>query len=350
MCHEVGDKAGEGAALGAVSDIFMQTGEFVVALRIQKQRAALLREVGDKEAEAMNMLHIAQICLNDGELREAVKASQEAQVLGQVIKSPSLEIQGMLLTTQAYVAQMSEGQKSGGKEYDKALRNSKEALTMSADLDDKELMGSSNYWVAHVLMMKQKSEEALTFVNEAINVFHEMGTGQSAKAGEANALLLAGQIEQIQGDNAKALDLFKQGKGLFKDIGDKQGESVADGLISDAQTAVPVAAAAPTAAQMAAFSAAALPGAASAVAEVSKGLDPAYVRQTVIELVKNVSGAGEAIDGDTPLMDFGVDSLSSVQLRSEMARTFNMKLPNTLMFDMPSVGRLTEFLVEASQD
>merc|ERR1719506_2022303 len=92
MCKEAGDKAGEGAALGAVSDIFMQTGEFVVALRIQKQRAAILREVGDKEAEAMNMLHIAQICLNDGELREAVKASQEAQVLGQVIKSASLEI------------------------------------------------------------------------------------------------------------------------------------------------------------------------------------------------------------------------------------------------------------------
>merc|ERR1712232_1482743 len=53
---------------------------------------------------------------------------------------------------------------------------------------------------------------------------------------------------------------------------------------------------------------------------------------------------------DTPLMEMGLDSLASVSFRNEVAKEFDMTLPASLMFDYPTLGELTSYIVERSSE
>ena len=58
-----------------------------------------------------------------------------------------------------------------------------------------------------------------------------------------------------------------------------------------------------------------------------------------------VSCTGEENVGlDAPLMSIGLDSLSAVELRTELGRSLNVSLPSTLAFDYPTIKSISEFI------
>merc|ERR1711879_165559 len=57
-------------------------------------------------------------------------------------------------------------------------------------------------------------------------------------------------------------------------------------------------------------------------AATSGGLTAEMVLPKLLEVVKSVVAEDDDIDQDTPFMDAGVDSLSSVQLVGELSREF----------------------------
>ncbi|CAJ1397526.1 unnamed protein product [Effrenium voratum] len=89
--------------------------------------------------------------------------------------------------------------------------------------------------------------------------------------------------------------------------------------------------------------------AASAVAEAPKGLDAALATKRLMSIVKDVIAADDEISADSPLMEAGMDSLSSVQLVTEVSKEFQMTLSPSLVFDFPNVASIVNHLVEESQ-
>merc|ERR1740138_1927488 len=87
----------------------------------------------------------------------------------------------------------------------------------------------------------------------------------------------------------------------------------------------------------------------SAAAE-PKGLDPAFVRKQLMAFTKDVIASDEEIELDSPFMEAGMDSLSSVSLMSMVAKEFQMALSPSLVFDFPTVRALEEHLVEESKN
>merc|ERR1712136_501221 len=79
-----------------------------------------------------------------------------------------------------------------------------------------------------------------------------------------------------------------------------------------------------------------------------KGLDPAMVQVKITEMVKNVLTTDDEVENDSPFMESGMDSLSSVQLVSEVSREFQMSLSPSLVFDFPTIRQLVDHLVEES--
>ncbi|KAK3279713.1 hypothetical protein CYMTET_12417, partial [Cymbomonas tetramitiformis] len=59
---------------------------------------------------------------------------------------------------------------------------------------------------------------------------------------------------------------------------------------------------------------------------------------------------GESVDAGEPLMDAGLDSLGSVELRNALTTKLGLQLPGTLVFDYPSVEAMAEYLVETMVD
>merc|ERR1719247_3138665 len=80
-----------------------------------------------------------------------------------------------------------------------------------------------------------------------------------------------------------------------------------------------------------------------------KGLEPAAVEKKLMELVKNVLTDDEELHADMPFMEAGVDSLGSVQLVTDVGKTFQMPLAPSIVFDYPTVRTLCEHLVEESK-
>merc|ERR1719401_1909136 len=86
------------------------------------------------------------------------------------------------------------------------------------------------------------------------------------------------------------------------------------------------------------------------VAAAPKGLDPAFVRKQLMTFVKDVMATDDELELDSPFMEAGMDSLSSVSLMSMVAKEFQMALSPSLVFDFPTVRALEEHLVEESKN
>ena len=63
------------------------------------------------------------------------------------------------------------------------------------------------------------------------------------------------------------------------------------------------------------------------------------------------AGVGVDVEVDSPLQEAGVDSLSATALKADLQDKFGraVNLPNTLMFDYPTVGALSTYIVEQLQ-
>jgi acyl carrier protein len=68
--------------------------------------------------------------------------------------------------------------------------------------------------------------------------------------------------------------------------------------------------------------------------------------QTVAEAVHTL--LGQTIAADSPLMSAGLDSLGAVELRNSLEARVGMPLPQTLVFDYPSVEALAGYLTALS--
>ncbi len=80
-----------------------------------------------------------------------------------------------------------------------------------------------------------------------------------------------------------------------------------------------------------------------------QALDPAFVKDVITQVVKDSIGVDE-VPADVPLMDAGMDSLSSLEFRNRLRGAFEgVSMPSSLVFDYPSVGVLTSYIVETSQ-
>merc|ERR1712060_697043 len=92
----------------------------------------------------------------------------------------------------------------------------------------------------------------------------------------------------------------------------------------------------------------AMPAADSAAGALAEYVspDPTMVKSFIMSLVSQMTGNADEVDGDTPLMESGIDSLASVELRTQLQQEFRLNLPSTVMFNYPTISTMTQLLVE----
>ena len=85
---------------------------------------------------------------------------------------------------------------------------------------------------------------------------------------------------------------------------------------------------------------------AARLADLPEAKREAAVQQIVLAQVARVLSmpGPDAVDPDRPFRDLGLDSLTAVELRNQLAEISGLQLPATLAFNYPTPGALAEFL------
>lgn len=354
LFQSAGDQVGEASALISAAEIHLSGGgdkdkEPKPAMQAALEAQALFQEAGGQHVrEAMLMRTIAKIHMENEAFADAVKAAAQGVALAKKADDKRRLVEAMVFfshTTISATVHQANASKSPyriiSRGAGKALKAAKEALGTAKKLRDKSLVGICTYAVADAQLVLGKFEEALKSATQAAALFKERGD----KHAEVSALTLRAEILSEQGHPAKAVDAANLAIMLAQAVPDAWGEQRAYNLLVRIQNPDDERQLAPIQQEYFedfAASSAAIPAA-------KAGLDLKFVQDVISNTVKGAVALDEEVAIDSPLMEVGMDSLSSVAFRNSLNQQLKLNLPASLMFDYPNQRSIVAHIIEMSK-
>jgi len=352
------DRMGEAQALLAGGSIFHRVNSYDEAQNWVQQAREIFLDLSENTMLVHTLYTLAVIMVSKDEPSEAVKLDREAHLLSQREKNKELEAGILIHTVQAHFAELNKvadaGKDRSSREFTDALTKAEKAAMAADKIAEKlaipMIQGDAKYAVAEVHLVYGRMPEALQCADEAIKHYqaavHQVGEGlctvlkasvfkaQGRFQESLNASMKAMELGQAAGDQALQAEAQKnieaiQGTQLQLPFGMMGSATMAGG---DAGGEVVEAAAA-----------------SSVVAEPEKpkGLDALMVGDLLHGMLREMVGV--QMESDTPFMDAGVDSLMSIEFRSQVNQAFSgLGLASTLTFDYPTIRELTAHIVDKS--
>jgi len=354
LYQEDGFLPGQSEAMRLLTDLYISDEKPDKALETAEERIDLWKECGNTREIARALQKLTEVHLSNEEIEMAEKSANEA--LDQVRKSVDRKLEAQILITMSEVqlANLIKQDPPGDKPSsayisarEKAAKSSSEAVSFSGKVGDKALRAIAIFWRAHVYIWSGRAESGLHAANDAERLFHDLGD----QSGECNALLVSVNPLLSLNKKDKALEVANKALEVARECEDFQCEDAALKMIDEIEGRNKVAP------QMMMMEyqpqmqdmAAAGPTSVAAAPPKPRGLDPAVVKHKVLDMVKNVISSDDDIETDSPFMEAGMDSLSSVELVSQVAKEFQMALSPALIFDFPTVRAMVDHIVDESK-
>lgn len=334
-CKNVEDVRSEASVHQYASDLFLFLGKHSKALEHAKLRRDILRDSGYRIKEMRAMHTIAYILNQTDDTVEAGRMSREGLRFARSIGDKTMEVNMMLqvIIANSSVMMTAVDEKTMKNISDETIKLARDAVGLARKVGEGSVRAPALFWLARILLLTQ-GEEPMRTANEALSLFRK----DHMKGPEASTLLLVAQIHYSLGEREQATTIANQALEIFNEVNDKKGVALVQELIEMLAPKRGM--------QMMVEEDEGVVAAVSAAVVVApKGLNPNDVKIKLRDMVRELI-ANDTVEIDTPLMDSGVDSLSSVQFRNDVAKEFQTNLPASLIFDYPNLGSLTEYLVE----
>lgn len=346
---DIEDPRGEAMALHTLVELHVSNDEFEKALDLAKTRRSVLRDAGFRRDEARSIASIAHILMKDQRPAEAARVAYEGLRLAHAARDQATEVHMMIMAIQADIAVILE---SGGVENTRrnivqdTYKVTRRAVTLAEKVLKGKFVPHTLFWQAHVLLLSL-SEECNAIADKALDLFQQAND----KHGEAHTLILLAQIHITFERQKEAEELLRKSMTLFQEDGDNIGAFEANSVLQKLYSDMGMFRVQQQVQQrqdMDAIEEA--PQASQAAGPIVKKLDPQQVVEKLMEMVRDSLGTDDEVEADNPLMDSGMDSLSSVQFRNEVSAHFSKPLPASLMFDFPTIRSMGHHIVEISNE
>mmetsp|Transcript_7833 Transcript_7833/g.18679 ORF Transcript_7833/g.18679 Transcript_7833/m.18679 type:complete len:810 (-) Transcript_7833:199-2628(-) len=400
LFYDAGDRKGEANCLREAARMFFTAGYEQDAESRAQEALAMFQELEDQSGEARTSLLLAEVHAGFGDVRRGVQTAEESLDLFKRIEDPKgqsdayavlarvqmleeggdaeeaataaeksyqlvkrarkgwatrrIEVTSLQLLAEAGVAKLvklagdEDVQDKSQEEqdmlqgiFDKAHRAAEMAVDRASSMDDRRMEASAMRTLANVCLVCSDTETAAEAAREALKIAQEVGD----KKLEAAMLCINAEVNVVENYMGKANEQAKQALAIFRELRDAEGEeyakSILDQMYGTSRGGVAPASGAPMPAYETAMPAAA---AASSVAmAVSAGPTREFIMEGLRNLSKNV--VGDDIDMDSPLMEAGMDSLSSVEFRNQVRNLVpGINLPASMVFDYPNLKSMTDFI------
>lgn len=348
------DMRGEFDACSLLAELHLAKEDLESSLQAAERSVELMKQYGNKRLEAGALRAAARVHLEAERPELAEKTALRAKEAASAVQDRAEMTQAQLQLTQAYLA-LSEGQeapeKGGRHPLEKAMKSATEAVSLSGRCNDRGLVAIARFVRAQLLNGTGRPDEAQRVAEEALRWFRKAEDG----LGEARTLVLQGDIALALNLKEEAKTFAEEAKALARELDGSSVEAEVADLLERIEAKSKVVAAPVAVVDQLVAQAADAPDAGAAAPVVSvakpepKGLDLALVKRKVMEMTKNLMAGDDELENDSPFMEAGMDSLSSVQLMSELGKEFQMAMSPSLVFDFPTVNALADHLVEESK-
>jgi acyl carrier protein len=347
------DKRGEAQALLAVSAAHIAMENYKMALWAVKSSLENYRELQDKSGHAEALHALASVHNHMGNPREALTVAYEGLGIYQsdledghgmikmyfvIIDSYAMELEG--------VSQIERETKERYKtNIEKALSAARKASKLCTGLSFDDLTEACTaHYLATAYMLAGKYRDVVQASEEAVFLFKNAGE----ETGQVQAMATMGEALMAMKKITRAKSVLNEALKLAKDASYDQVMDNINALLTQInaqQTLAAAAVAMPTA--TAAGAAQVGDSAAAGQAQMSSYVAPTpeAISARVLEMVRDLSGE-EGLDEDTPFMDAGIDSLASVELRTNLQKAFGIQLPSTVMFNYPTKQSISEYIAD----
>lgn len=345
LYQEVGDPLGEERALELMAKLRAAQGKMDGALEAGEERLAVVREScgPDKEADALHQ--VGGLHFQSGNIALAERTVKEAKSVARKAGCHGILSEILVTLAHIYLEKSDMSGEIGGRSFlDLAARACADAVAAAGKARMLRTWGQALLFRGRAMLRLGRRTEAWRSGVDSANRCQEAGDGP----GLCRAYILCGEIRIENGDLSGAQEILEQAQDIAQRCNEEELGKQAEALLERTKIKAPVAvqqiedevavAKEETVSQVAASSVAAAPA--------KKGLDPVVVRKTVMKLVQDAIADDGELEVDSPFMEAGMDSLSSVSLTSMLAKEFGMAMSPSLVFDFPNVRALEEHLIQ----
>lgn len=345
LCEETKNVQQELEVWQQVVELHMATAHHDAALQAAAKRLEVAqRNKASIKAQVEALDVICTLFMVQKNIPEAEKSAAEMLRMAKLNESLiDLEIAALVQMVQVNILRLSDSSGAGSFGA-KALQYAEQAWALasrdSAGLDYKS---SAKYWHAEALVAVGRHPQALTAVREAEAFFKQLSRDSG---GLFRSVLLQGRLERALGKLPEATQSVERALQLAVEAKNASWERMAkEELVNIARPMEDEDEDGYGSFEPGPVQKTAAPRARSA------GLDPNIIRGKLLQHVRSVLTEDGDVDGDTPLMDMGLDSLSAMDLQNLIASSFPFSgASSTILFDYPTIRELTANLVEQSKE
>jgi len=214
IAREIGDRRGEGAALGNLGIAYYSLGRYEEAIDFYQQRLTIAREIGDRQGEgnALGNLGVAYNSL--GRYEEAIDFHQQYLTIAREI--------GDRLGEGTALGNLGIAYHSLGR-YEEAIDFHQQYLTIAREIGNRLGEGTALGNLGNAYNSLGRYEEAIDFHQQSLTITREIGDRQGEGVGLVNMGTTQLKLEQYSEsltNNQAALDIFQE-------IGSREGEAEA---------------------------------------------------------------------------------------------------------------------------
>ncbi|MDG4595811.1 MAG: tetratricopeptide repeat protein [Candidatus Contendobacter sp.] len=207
----IGDRAGEGATLNNLSQIYDARGDYDTALRYLEESLALQRAIGDRAGEGATLSNLSGIYQVRGDYDTALRYLEDSLALQRAIGDRSGEGATLNNLSQIYDAR---------GDYDTALRYLEDSLAIFRTIGDRAGEGTTLGNLSALYRARGDLDTALCHLEESLAICRAI----SDRVGEGRTLNNLSQVYKARGDLDTALRYLEESLTLQRAIGNRLGE------------------------------------------------------------------------------------------------------------------------------
>ena len=197
VSREIGDQWAEGAALGNLGVAYSALGEFEKAIDIHEQALVVAREIGDRHMEASALTGLGLTYADLGKVESAIGQYEQAHMIASEI--------GDLRGAATALGNLGVAHKNLG-ELEQAINCYEQTLVITRAIGDRRSVGSTLTGLGQAFAQLGDWEKAINLHEQALMVHREVGD----RRGEATDLGNLGAIFANLGKVDKAATLLEQ--------------------------------------------------------------------------------------------------------------------------------------------